>query len=59
MSTGLYLLRCVRLGLSMRDLDSLTIGMVYDMYAEAVNDESGDYANVATQEDIDRFFGRC
>ena len=58
MSTGLYLLRCSQLGLSMQDLDLLTVGMVYDMFVEAGNDQDGDYARVATQEDIDRFFGR-
>ena len=56
MSTGLFLLRCVRLGLSMDDLDKLTIGMVYDMLTEALNDERGTYTRAATQEDIDAFF---
>ena len=32
MTTSLFLLRCVQLGLSIRDLDLLTIGMVNDMY---------------------------
>ena len=32
MTTPLFLLRCVQLGLSIRDLDLLTIGMVNDMY---------------------------
>lgn len=39
MTTPLFLLRCVRLGISLRDLDLLTIGMVDDMYAESKNDE--------------------
>lgn len=50
----LFLLRCVQLGLSIRDLDLLTIGMVNDMYVESRNDEHK-YAVVATQEDFDRF----
>ena len=54
MTTPLFLLRCVQLGLSIRDLDLLTIGMVNDMYVESRNDECK-YAVVATQEDLDRF----
>ena len=54
MTTPLLLLRCVQLGLSIRDLDLLTIGMVNDMYVESRNDECK-YAVVATQEDFDRF----
>ena len=38
MTTPLFLLRCVQIGLSIRDLDLLTIGMVNDMYAESSND---------------------
>ena len=54
MTTPLFLLRCVQLGLSIRDLDLLTIGMVNDMYAESRNDDAK-YANLATQEDFDKF----
>ena len=54
MTTPLFLLRCVQLGLSIRDLDLLTIGMVNDMYVESRNNEHK-YAVVATQEDMDRF----
>ena len=54
MTTPLFLLRCVQLGLSIRDLDLLTIGMVNDMYVESRNDEHK-YAVVATQEEFDRF----
>lgn len=54
MTTPLFLLRCVQLGLSIRDLDLLTIGMVNDMYIESRNDESK-YAVVATQKDFDLF----
>lgn len=54
MTTPLFLLRCVQLGLSLRDLDLLTIGMVNDMYAESSNDDYK-YATVATQEDFDKF----
>lgn len=54
MTTPLFLLRCVQLGLSIRDLDLLTIGMVNDMYVESRNDEHK-YVVVATQEDFDKF----
>ncbi len=54
MTTPLFLLRCVQLGLSIRDLDLLTIGMVNDMYAESRNDDCK-YAEVATQDDFDNF----
>ena len=54
MTTPLFLLRCVQLGLSIRDLDLLTIGMVNDMSVESRTDEHK-YAVVATQEDMDRF----
>ncbi len=56
MTTPLFLLRCVQLGLSIRDLDLLTIGMVNDMYAESRNDEcQGEYRELATQADFDQF----
>lgn len=54
MTTALFLLRCVQIGLSIRDLDLLTIGMVNDMYAENSNDGCK-YATVAVQEDFDKF----
>ena len=55
MTTPLFLLRCVQLGISIRDLDLLTIGLVYDMYAENSNDDYKGYRLVATQEDFDKF----
>ena len=55
MTTPLFLLRCVQLGISIRDLDLLTIGMVNDMYAESSNDEYKGYAQIATQRDFDAF----
>ena len=54
MTTPLFLLRCVQIGLSIRDLDLLTIGMVNDMYAESGNDDCK-YARLASQEDFDLF----
>ena len=44
MTTPLFLLRCVQLGISIRDLDLLTIGMV-----------NKGYAQIATQRDFDLF----
>lgn len=57
MTTALFLLRAAQLGISMRDLDLLTIGMLNDMYVEAFNDREVEYASVATQEDINKWFG--
>lgn len=54
MTTPLFLLRCCQIGLSIRDLDLLTIGMVNDMFIEHSNDDVK-YAAVASQEDYDRF----
>ena len=54
MTTPLFLLRCVQLGIHISELDLLTVGMVNDMYAESRNDEYK-YATVATQEQFDLF----
>lgn len=57
MTTPLFLLRCVQLGISIRDLDLLTIGMVNDMYAESRNDQVADrvYHIIADQAAMDAF----
>ena len=56
MTTPLLLLRCVQLGIAIRDLELLTIGMVNDMYAESRNDEVTDaYAVLANQKDFHVF----
>ena len=57
MTTPLFLLRCVQLGLSIRDLELLTIGMVSEMFAESSNDRyAGElYRQVASQKEFDRF----
>ena len=54
MTTPLFLLRCVQLGLSMGDLDFLTIGLVNDMFTEQENDEYK-YHMLADQSDFDAF----
>lgn len=50
------MLRCAELGLGTEDLDSMTMGMVYDMLIERNNDHEK-YNYKATQADIDAFFG--
>ena len=47
-------MRCVELGVSIADLDLLTIGLVLDMWTEKGND-SVKYQKVAGQEEFDRF----
>jgi hypothetical protein len=54
MTTPLFLLRCLEIGISIGDLDYLTIGMVMDIWTEKAND-SVKYDSLATQEDFDKF----
>ena len=54
MSTALFLLRCTEIGLSMNDLDELSVGMVNDMFVEKSNDNY-DWKEIASQEDFDKF----
>ena len=54
MTTPLFLLRCVQLGISISDLDLLTIGWGNDMFTERQNDDYP-YKELASQEDFDRF----
>lgn len=54
MTTALFLLRCVQVGIPISDLDLLTIGMVNDIYTEAENDNFK-YPLQAVQEDFDKF----
>lgn len=54
MSTALFLLRCCEVGLSMKDLDELSVGMVNDMFVEKSNDNY-DWKELASQDDFDRF----
>ncbi len=57
MTTPLFLLRCVELGIAISDLDLLTIGLVIDMWTEKGNDGAkyGTVAREATQQDFDLF----
>ena len=54
MTTPLFLLRCVQIGLSLSELDLLTIGVVNDMFTERENDEYK-YHMLADQSDFDKF----
>ena len=53
MTTPLFLLRCTQLGLSMGDLDMLTIGLVNDMMTERENDSVDGWSEIAGQADFD------
>lgn len=55
MTTPLFLLRCVQLGISLGELDMLTIGLVNDMFTEKENDEYDGWSEVAGQADFDKF----
>lgn len=55
MTTPLFLLRCKQLGLTLTELDMLTIGIINDMFTERENDEYDGWSEVAGQADFDRF----
>ena len=54
MTTPLFLLRCKQLGLSMTELNMLTIGLINDMFTERENDDC-EWRELAGQEDFDAF----
>ena len=55
MTTPLFLLRCVQLGLTLTELDLLTIGIINDMFTERENDDFDGWLEVAGQADFDAF----
>ena len=55
MTTPLFLLRCVQIGLSLSEIDLLTIGVVKDMFTEKENDEYDGWSEVARPADFDAF----
>ena len=55
MTTPLFLLRCKQLGLSMTELDLLTIVLINDMFTERENDEYSGWNELASQSDMDMF----
>jgi hypothetical protein len=54
MTTPLFLLRCLQVGLSIRELDLLTVGMVNDIFIENMNNDC-EYAMIGGQEEMDAF----
>ncbi len=52
MNTALYVLRCIQCGISVGDMERLSMGLIFDMFTEAKNDEY-DYPYCATQADMD------
>ena len=54
MTTPLFLLRCIQLGVSLSELDMLTIGLVNDLITERENDEFK-WPYKAVQADFDVF----
>lgn len=54
LTTPLFLLRCMEVGISIPDLDLLTIGLVLDIWTEKGNDKNN-YMQLATQNDFDLF----
>ena len=57
MTTPLFLLRCKQLGLTLTELDLLTIGIINDMFTERQNDDYP-YKELASQSDFDRFYSK-
>ena len=58
----MFLLRCLEAGLSIADLDDLTIGLVMDIWTEKANDaaeredeEKNGTVYMANQSDFDKF----
>ena len=54
MTAPLFMLRCVQLGISIADLDLLTVGLVNDMFLESSRDKI-EWKEQASQADMDRF----
>lgn len=53
MNTAIFIKRALSLGISISDLDNLSIGMCNDIFIESANDQC-EYAQIASQEDMDR-----
>ena len=51
-NTALFMLRCVQCGISISELELLTIGFVNDMFIELKNDDY-EYPILGNQADID------
>ena len=55
MTTPLFMLRAAQMGISIADLELLSIGLVLDMYVESAND-SYEYDTIGTNDDMRRMF---
>ena len=55
MTTPLFHLRCKQLGLTLNELDMLTIGLINDMFTERENDDYEGWTEQASQTDMDMF----
>jgi len=56
MTTPLFLLRCVQLGVHISELEYLTIGMIMDMFTEMHRDDTPEeFPYIGTQSDMDAF----
>lgn len=55
MTSPIFLLRCKQLGLSMTELDLLTIGINNDMFTERENGEYTGWAEIADLSDFELF----
>ncbi len=54
MNTAVYFLRAKQLGLTLDEMEDLTVGFVTDLTVESNND-SYDYDELATQDDFRKF----
>lgn len=55
-TVGLYMLRAYQLGLTLDEMEKMSVGDVFDMLTENGNDQE-EYDYKATQEDFDAFRG--
>lgn len=54
MTTALFLLRAIQVGLTLDDLEELEAGMVADIITESANDDC-EYRTFADQDDFDKW----
>ena len=54
MTTPLFMLRCLQVGLNISDLDNIDIGLVNDMFVEMANDRE-EWDLKPTQDIFDNF----
>lgn len=54
-TTPVFYLRAVELGLEVSDIDELEVGFILDLFTVKINDNEEPEPRMATQEDIDNF----